>query len=50
MSEILPFATIYIDLESIILNAINQTVKHKYYETSERCVFSVLWNLRDEET
>ena len=34
MSEILPFATIYIDLESIILNAISQTVKHKYYETS----------------
>ena len=37
--KILPFVTIWINLEHIMLSKINQTQKNKY------CMISLLWNL-----
>ena len=33
-NEILPFATIWMDLEGILLSEVSQTEKDKYYMTS----------------
>ena len=35
--EIMPFAVTWMDLESVILNELNQTEKEKYHMTSLIC-------------
>ena len=35
--EVLPFATIWVDLEGIMLREINQTEKERYYMISLKC-------------
>ena len=37
MSETMPFATIWTDLEIIILSKVNQTKKNKYHMISLMC-------------
>ena len=39
-NEFLPFATTWLELESIMLNEISQSEKHRY-------MFSLMWNLRN---
>ena len=42
LNEVLPFATIWMELESIMLSEISQREKDKYH------MISLMWNLRDK--
>ena len=41
-NEILPFAAMWLDLESVMLSEISQSVKDKYH------MISLVWNLRNK--
>ena len=43
--EILPFATVWMDPEGIILSEISQTEKDKYFK---HFLVSFMWNLRNK--
>ena len=47
-NEIMPFAAIWVNLESVILNEVSQTEKEKYYMTSLICIiFFLIFLLED---
>ena len=47
-NEIMPFAAIWVNLESVILSEVSQTEKEKYYMTSLICIiFFLIFLLED---